>query len=618
MGLMTRRLMRSCAAALLAAAGVVGGLSVAPLSAAPFVPAAEDVVVFRRDRLTLDVDSMEALAAQLLILAKAQGGAGEADRRGVAQMLALAQALNPGDDKVWKFGERYADGEQRPIADPGAVANARARCWQTLAWLESADAGEAAQALAYCLGDVMALADPKHPRAGDLRKRGERGAWDGWVKPLAAFKVSTPTARIPTATAGNDPPGIPSPAPDDSAGPGASIKLPKATLGTVVWAAPDSNKPKQLIVMDLAMEATLKDPEPRNGEHGKDGDQPPPPSFSCKWVNPKACEPQDEETRAFNSTSDNARTIVAKTLGSMPVDGCMSFRPETTSIYRMVKDPTGVSGALAVLMNAALTGIEPQGIVLGNLQADGSFRLPTDFWARLRSLSGTPGGRLVVPADAEPFLSAVLALEDPGFFLDYEVLYAADFVQLVERTARVSEGGLADAAARFAEIRDKRGNQNASGYVGNRFVRTRLEEIARSAPCHASARMLAIQGAGQRPTRLETRILAHELLTITRTTDWVAKLTDEWGKLDADALNELAEKGRAEVKSMERYAELRDRSLIDQATDLMMGLRTFSRTLRKRKDAEGKWVEHSEDLKTFKELHQRVTAKLKLVAGIDP
>ncbi|MCF7675227.1 MAG: hypothetical protein K9N23_12760 [Akkermansiaceae bacterium] len=611
---MTRRLMRSCAAALLAAAGVAGGLS-----AAPFVPPVEDVVVFRRDRLTLDVDSMEALAAQLLILAKAQGGAGEADRRGVAQMLALARALNPGDDQVWKFGERYAEGKQLAMTDPRTVANVRARVWQTLGWLESADAGEDAKSLAHCLGDVMALADPQHPRAKDLRKRGERGAWAGWVKPLAAFKVSAPVVRTPTQTAEDDPLGIPSPEPDESAEPTASIKLPKATLGTVVWAAPDSNKPRTLIVMDLAMEATLKGSEPENGGNGKDGDQPQPPSFSCKWVNPKADSPRNEETKAFNPTSNAARAIVEKHLGPMPADVHMSFSPDTPSIYRMAKDPTGVSGALAVLMNAARTGIEPQGIVLGNIQADGSFRLPTDFWGRLRFLPATArGGRLVVPAEAEPFLSAVLALEDPGFFLDYEVLYAADFAQLVERTARVSKDGLTDATARFAEIRDKRGNQNVSGYVGNRFVRTRLEEIVRSAPYHASARMLTIQGAGQRPTRLETRILAHELLTITRATDWVAKLTDELDKLDSGALNELAEKGREGVKSMERYAEMRDQALVAQTNDLMMGLRTFSRALRKRTDVAGKWIDHRGDLNTFKQLHQRVTTQLKLVAGMDP
>ena len=65
-----------------------------------FALPAEGPVAFRRDRVPLDVDTMGKLSMQLVVLAKGVAGATPMERRGAAQMLAMAIALDPGNARA--------------------------------------------------------------------------------------------------------------------------------------------------------------------------------------------------------------------------------------------------------------------------------------------------------------------------------------------------------------------------------------------------------------------------------------------------------------------------------------------------------------------------------------
>jgi hypothetical protein len=605
---------------------IAGGLilsgSAGALADAPYVPPAPEVVAFRRDRLPLDPDSIGELSQQLLVLARNQGGAQPADRRTVAQMLATAGMLTPGDPKLTAFGERFASGERTPAGDPDAVATARSRVWQALNWLGAKEAGDDARTLGACLADIMVAADPKHPNARELAAKGERGPWDGWVKPLDAFKAPDPVAvKDPDPPAPPDPPKT-GDKPDDSDPSASPVKLAKARLQSVVWAQLVRDQPRKLTVVPFTMEAgarsATEEQENDEGSSGNDGNHREPEAFSCRWENPKAGDQEWEEKDRFRPLREAIQTAVKEANGRLPNDVRMTVRAETQASYRVAKDPAGLSAPLAVLMHAMSSGIEPAGTVIGEITRDGAFKAPPDFWQRLRHLSGKTVGRLIVPADAEPFLSAILVLEEPGFFLDNEVVFAANLEEVLEFTALAPAGRLAEPSARFLEIRSKRGNQPPGAYVANRFIRTRLEEIARATPCHASARMLAIQGSGQRPTRLTPQLLATELLALTATTAPFVNYNDDPNDLDSETMLNVSEAGKTKAEALMRYAEMRDRALVDQVNDLMVGLRTFARALRKRTDTNGNHISHWDDFRSFKELNERVTTALKLAAGTPP
>ena len=157
-------------------------LAASPLQAGSFAVPAEAPLVFRRDRLSLDADTMLALSNHLCVLAQAQGGETPADRRVCAQMLALALALQPGYADARRLLETFAKSEPKPKSDTKQLEAARSHAWQLLDWL--ATAGADSQALAACLSDVLVVAEPKHPGAEARRKQGEQGAWSGWVESL--------------------------------------------------------------------------------------------------------------------------------------------------------------------------------------------------------------------------------------------------------------------------------------------------------------------------------------------------------------------------------------------------------------------------------------------------
>ena len=575
------------------------------LLAAPFVPPAEGVVAFRRDRLPLDVDALQELSQQLGEVAKGQGGKTAADRRTVAQLVALALAVQPNNGEARKFSEQFAKGEQQAKGEPKHLAATCTRIWHTLTWLESPAAGADGQALAACLGDVMAVADPKHPRALELQKKGEHGAWANWVKPLEAFQDPAPVAIRPP----DEPPEEP-PADKPESAP-ATIRLPKARVSTVLLTTvAKAGGNTAMRPLPILIEAKLQEPT------DKDRPAKPPPPFFCYWNVEKpeliAGKP-DPDAENFKKLSAGVKDAIEAEHGPLPIGGQAAFAPGGSLSYAFDKDRSALSGALAVLLDAAVTGTEPQATVIGEIQPDGSFQLPPRFWERLRALANGAGGRLVLPAEAASFLPSILAFEEPGFFLKYEVLLAANLKELTERSAKAPTGALADVTSRFGAIAAAVGTQAVPPYVANRNVRQRLEEIAQTAPFHGSARMLAVQAAGKRPVTLPPSILATELLMAIQPLASIPK--EQTDRLDAESLIEAHDTCKKGVARLERYAARSDRKLLDLANDLVVAVRTLSRALRTKVDANGSKVSHEREFNDFKQSYERITGLLKIAVG---
>jgi hypothetical protein len=573
-----------------------------PLLAAPFVPPAEGVVAFRRDRLPLDVDALQELSQQLAEMAKGQGGKTAANRRTVAQLVALALAAQPSNGEARKFSEQFAKGEQQATGDPKKLAVTCTRIWHTLAWLESPAAGADGQALAACLGDVMAAADPKHPRALELQKKGEHGAWANWVKPLEAFQDPAPVAIQPPVEPSDEPP-------DDKpeSGP-ATIRLPKATVSTVVVTTlPKAGGNSAMRPLPILIEAKLRESTDKDR-----ADKP----FFCFWNVEKpeliAGKP-DPDAEIFKTLSIGVKGAIEAEHGPLPIGWQAAFAPDGSLSYAFDRDRSALSGALAVLLNAAVTGTDPQATVIGEIQPDGTFQLPPRFWERLRALANGAGGRLVLPVESATFLPAILAFEEPGFFLKYEVLLAANLKELTERAAKTPTGALAEASSRFAAIAGAVGSQAVPPYVANRSVRQRLEEIAQTAPFHASARMLVVQAAGKRPVTLPSSLLATELLMALQPLASIPK--EQADRLDAETLMGAHDTCKKGVARLERYAARSDRKMLDLANDLVIAGRTLSRAVRTKVDANGSKVSHEREFSDFKQSYERITGLLKIAVG---
>ena len=524
-----------------------------------FAAPAEGPVAFRRDRLPIDVETMAVLSRQLLILARAHETGTAAQRRTVAQMLALATALDPGDARARDLIARLVREKGRAATenDVDQAEKARTRAWEILAWLESPEAGASGRALAACLLDVLAAADPEHPQAQAARAAGERGAWAGWIPKISAYEAPVIAKKV-----------IPENPPAEPDRPEPGFLLAAAQVSTPLWkqTQPPPLAAWELVPAPLEMTATTVTSE--------DGKAPP---FSLIFGKPGELSP-------LTILVPGLLRLLEKQHGTLPPGVVITIQSDALTASSASRKLQSVSAAAAVLASAAISGREPQATIIGQLDESGAFKLPTGFWGQLQSLGPGNGGRLVLPAAAADFLPSLLAMEKPQVFFDYEVVLAADFQELLALSAKAADGVMAKVSAQFREIREKAGTQPLGQYIANPFIRRRLADIIQEAPFHHSAKMLVIQGAGDRPVSLPRGVLATELRRAIVPVEWLMQRPGSSFKVtELEQLGTTYTTVDARIEHLLRYAEKKaDRELVGRVKDMATTIRMLDRVARGR------------------------------------
>ncbi len=579
--------------------GVIGSLS-----AGDFVTPAEGPVAFRRDRVPLDAETMIKLSAQLTTLAGGLAGETPAERRTAAQMLALAIALDPASSRARTVLEKFETGTHQREADSEKISKTQDSIWATLDWLENPEAGADGQALASCVKDVLAGAAPDDPRTADLRSAGERGKWAGWVADIAAFEM----ANIPVAPAPND-----GEVERPKSKPGILLK--EATVYLPLWQKVPNSDPERwkFASVPLNMKAG---PNRQNDDAEDEEDRP----FSLTIGRPT--EDENGISYPLAALIPVIQDLLLREHGQLP-ENCR-VRIDSPELEESLKanKRQSLSAAVAVLASAAISGREPDAAIIGQIDSMGAFKLPTGFWDQLRALMKEKGKRLILPAAAAPYLQSVLAVEYPQFFLNNEVLLASNFKELLDLSAKFPDAATEKILSQFQEIQAKAGNQPTGQYVANSFVRRRLIEIAKAAPYHASANMLAIQAAGNRPITITQPVLKAELRNAIEPMEWVFAREEYY--FQATEINRIGatfETCSGELKRLERYVEKGDRELMERVGEMVALLRSLDRAARARTGPD-EWTTINTLQTCFSDLakaYRAITAELaELPAGVAP
>lgn len=526
---------------------------------APFVAPAEENPPFRRDLLPIDTDSMAALSADLALLVNGIPLETAAERRAAAQSLALALALDPANSKARDMISELEEGKLLSPAKPNQLIQAKARVWQIHAWLELPEAGADGKLLGDLVGDAASVLDPSDPLASELRKSDEKGKWDDWVAPLAAFEKKA-LAKNDTDPFEDIDPDMPETVVPTVGK--AAIKLKEGSVNSVLFVYDKESESWNLRPTSVEMTAVAEG----SGE------------FAITVAGVAL-----EQPAIAVSVSAPILTAVKALQGGVPADGLVSIATNGGGVYSLLLNQTSMTGPGFILANSAITGVEPGATVIARLDDGNNLVAPDFFWRLVSALEEGDGGRLVVPAGTEQYFTAMLTLEKPEFLLKYEVLVASTPQQFVELCAKAPSEKYAAPFASFQEIKTK-GQDSAPGtYLANRFVRQRLLEIVEAAPFHLSARLLAQQGAGERPRSLSKRVLAAELWRAVAPIETLAILDIRMADAEfVTKMEKLYETMRAEVDLMERYADSGDRDLVNEGKDVTATVRTLARTLRGR------------------------------------
>lgn len=514
--------------------------AVSALAAGPFPMPKDGPLPFRRDRLPLDADTLRGLSGELVALGRNQDVETPGGRHVAAQSLALALALDPMNPTARETLESFHEGQP---AGEKASALPSARVRQLTSWLESEEAGKEARMLAACLRDVLAAVElPENPPAA------QEGAWRGWVPELAAYRPVEAVADKPKA--------------DTSVTPrGPALARREGEIFAPIWVRNAELKRDVFQKVKVSM----KELPPREGDSTQPG------SFRVELQGANG---------AFAETGKMLTSVVGKLHGEQLPTVRLGLNlgkgafPESPD--------AGLSAAAGVLMDAAISGREPAGIVIGRIEKSGKLTSPPRLADRLLALAGGDGGRLILPREAEPLLASILVLAGSDFFLKYEVIYASNARELVERATAKPSGAAGEASELFAEIRSKAGSSSGVGsYVANRFVRQRLAEIYQKFPDHASARLLWQQGGGEVPLKLARPVIAAEISRSLDALTWLTEL-EATETIQVRKIEQAQEACRNEIERIERYVATDDRALLDRYREVLQSIKAFAREIRER------------------------------------
>jgi len=484
----------------------------------------EDVSPFRRDRLALPIDQQQTLANQLIFVARMSPSETAAQRRVKAQALAVALVLSPGREEARELLQRLSQGMEMDPVESGQVD--RSFIDKTCVWLD-ARPGDDSRTLAACLKGIL------YPEeAGE----DQEAIWKNWIPEEKAYEVSVTSAETPSS-----PPASPTPASENE----QPFKMATGKVGVLVTATDWKTKNKTRMVLNLKMDTLPSEDFAFAGNLGK-------------WI--LKLRPLLEKRHQELSKGTIDLTLQTR-------KGDLSFGENE------------LSAAAFVLADAAFTGNEPESVVMGRVSNDG-YQLPSDFWETLSEAPTEEShGRLILPFAAAEYLPALLVLDKAGFFLKYEICLASSPEELLARAGKISTDEAAAAHRRFEALMEQSKKVEVTAFLADPKVRQQLEEISKALPYHASARMLALQAAGKRPTTLPRKVTAAALQDALMPIEWAGKSTQY--PADTNAVERIEsgyESSRSRLWSFEKVVDPNDGRLLAEFNEVLSKFRALGRS----------------------------------------
>lgn len=584
-----------------------------PVLAESFVPPSGKISPFRRDRLPISDRSINGLSDCLTTITSGSPYETAEDRRAVAKAMALALALNPVNPSAGNKISKLMAGEKPDFTDKEKIAKDKKRIWDSLEWLSSPEAGADGNLLASLMGETVASIYPADSEARSYIGKPEHDAWNDWVAELAIFKNGPTIKEEPEIAEKEEEKEEPKeeitetePKKEHKYDVKAGIVRESAKISTVLHMY-DKDKAMWLPkVVPLEMRGN-------NHPMNEDGEK----HWGFRF---EVSSSSDDFWTMQEEISSPMRDGLSGYLGKLPERAEIKIRLDGDQNYPYRRNRRAITGPAFILANAALTGIEPDGIVIGEIDRSGQLKLPQHFWRALMALADEgPGGRLIIPASAEPMFVNMLALDKPEFFFKYEVLVASSLDDYVTLAGKDTSGQHEEIYNKFKVIKDKSAGTSMGAYLTNKFVRERLQEIVDQAPYHLSAKILNIYGSVSRPRYLTREALGSEIWRKIDVITEIAKIEDFYG-INSNQLARLDEhykRMRDDLRDLERYTDSRNTELLKEAKEVVNSVRGFGKEFEGKAEMWEKYDKIKSAHETMSRTNRELLEKLSTLTG-DP
>ena len=528
---------------------------------ARFLRPRENQALVRRDLLPLETDTIRALSQHLATLAAVPlSTENAAHNRALAQLLALSLQLNPVNQQARRLLKQHQRGMEPPQFTKEQSSKSQEKVQEIARWLLSPSSGLTGRQLAQLIIDPLRTLHPELPVCQEIKPEGEAARWQNVVPPITAFiirnqffaeeskvpgkkepKRKTTTDSFPTQET-EDQPSLPIPQVP-------TIPLRLSTPLSVIQSAQRLHY--QLAELSLTFSPLA------------------PPKVNAEEEDENSSEPSFLFLPAIAgdlSESLNKRILSALLMKWKHFPKNKQATVRVDKLRYQTQNTQTLSGPLALLCHAAFSGttLRPNLFVVGEIDSNGNFLLPPwgwNYFCEAFPKEAPKGGRILVPRQAEEQLRALLTVQRPEIFVQWEV-FTVD--NLTEALAHSRTDGLnpaqIEASRLFAEFQDLARTNGLKSLSVDPHVREHLHEILRRCPNHLSAKMMLLGGSNNEPKILAGNTLAVPLQSVL---DLINELTlrvnDE--SLTPEILRSVERQGLGQLAILEKYLEFKNRAL---------------------------------------------------------
>jgi len=520
-----------------------------------YLPANKAQSLVRRDLIPLDVDAIGDLAARLTIIVDGPFPKTASQLHHRARALTLSRRLLPSQPQARAIEDASLEKKDRPAVPESDSKPAMEAILETADWLTLLPADSEGHHLGQLLLDIIQPLVVDHPILKRRDPAQAAGRWNSVIPGIQNFESEDKPEKPkqPLKTESNQ---------RRYAITALLTEIPMISTGEEEGSEPVAD----LVTTSLVVtRAPFLDPEGENEEPTERA----PGRLLFKPKPTFAVDPLHQSLLDFFETH----------LDPLPAHSNLNIN--TTRRRYLARNRENIIAPIAMMLDSAVTGrsLRRNTILFADLRPNGSLKRPAQAWELLLCLDELKlpaKTRLIVGSGMVEELTALLVLEKASFFNKFEVLEAPTYEDaralFFDDEALPAE--LQAASDGYREVREKADlATNLGTFLSLASVEQRLVKASELSPRHLSAKVLATQTV-RRPAYFSATMAA---LDLDRRLEPLSLLQFDLDKTTMDDIGEAYKNARAAIDPIERFLELSDRKLYNEAVSLLKKLNSIDR-----------------------------------------
>ena len=581
-------------------------LTQATISAAIYVaPQCEDTVLIKSDRIPLGTNTIKWLSTYLSNIAEQQSGGTARELRASAKLIAIAEQLDPTNNKLKEAKETLISASKSPQLKPNKVEGDQQRFASIINFLADSESEKQGQILANLTRDALLVIDPENPALKSFHS--PSNLWGSTIAKLKKFEYEPELELVSNSRVSHS-------------------VLPKIDASKIEKPKRDPKKEPELAKWH-SKQLTISAP------------------FSIYYLGDNNQTLYEKGIKKLNVSIQESQLKPGKfiELSSKPtIRNQDRIYYLTSSVEKVLKhqwkavDPAKItilcdnaysrtsnhnitSTAVIVALDSSLAGkkLLQNLVVVSSIDDSGKFIVTPGYWASFNNLiENCENSRVLVSPETTGYFKQLIAMEKIDFFINNEIISVVDLLEARAFSCTNESTDIAKANGLFKDVKKALENKSIKSMTENKYVRQKLESILELTPNHLSAKMLLAYGNVKIMPPLESKYLGLELADILSKSKSFVDTRNNYIS-SKDSLNE-SEVIDQRLDLISKFVAKSDQPIFDQASKFSDQLRSLSKSQNNAQNKSSKYYKKAvtTSLRELRSNYNDIQIKLAGLTGV--